>query len=183
MTQGELRVGPEDIARIIRRMADDLVAHVATPKDAVVVGIRTHGVTLARRLHRLLADERKWDLPLGILDTTIYRDDLSQLGQQPVVRETNIEFDVTDKVVILVDDVLYTGRTARCALDAIMDFGRPRRIVLAALVDRGLRELPIQPDVAGIAIQTTHDEIVEVHFTEGEGEDGVWVRKAPHAAT
>ena len=181
MTEPTLLLGTEEIERTIRRMVKEIAARIPSAEDTVLVGIRTHGVTLARRIHKLLALEYEWDLPLGILDTTLYRDDFSQLDQQPMVRETNIDFDVTDKIVILIDDVLYTGRTVRCALDAIMDFGRPRSILLVTLVDRGLRELPIQPDVVGVEVETTRDQIIEACFSESEGEDGIWVRKEPDA--
>jgi len=178
MTEPKLLLGGDEIDRTIKRMVEELHAKVVSPDDTVLVGIRTHGVTLARRMHKLLALEYEWDLPLGILDTTLYRDDILQRDEQPMVRETNIEFDVTDKDVVLIDDVLYTGRTVRCALDAIMDLGRPRCILLVTLVDRGLRELPIQPDVVGVEIETARDQIVEVHFTESEREDGVWVHSS-----
>lgn len=183
MTEPTLLLGLEEIDRTIRRMVKEIAQRIPNSEDAVLVGIRTHGVTLARRIHKLLALEYEWDLPLGILDTTLYRDDFSQLDQQPMVRETSINFDVTDKIVILIDDVLYTGRTVRCALDAIMDFGRPRSILLTALVDRGLRELPIQPDVVGVEVDTTPDQAVEVHFSESDGEDGVWIHKEPDTLT
>jgi len=178
MTEPKQLLGAEEIDRTIQRIVKDLAARIVSADDTALVGIRTHGVTLARRIHKMLALEYEWDLPLGVLDTTLYRDDILQRADQPLVRETNIEFDVTDKVVVLIDDVLYTGRTVRCALDAIMDLGRPRSILLVALVDRGMRELPIQADVVGVEIETTRDQIVEVHFAEKEGEDGVWVHTA-----
>ncbi|HUT24292.1 MAG TPA: bifunctional pyr operon transcriptional regulator/uracil phosphoribosyltransferase PyrR, partial [Sumerlaeia bacterium] len=163
----------------IGKMAEDLAALIASPDRAVLVGVLTHGVGLARRIQDRLAREHGWSVPLGSLDTTLYRDDFHQLDRQPAVRPTRIDFDVTDKIVILCDDVLCTGRTIRCALDEIMDFGRPRAIRLAALVDRGRRELPIQPDVVGIAAETTPEQRVEVRFREGAGdeEEGVWIHE------
>ncbi|RPJ40412.1 MAG: bifunctional pyr operon transcriptional regulator/uracil phosphoribosyltransferase PyrR, partial [Candidatus Latescibacterota bacterium] len=114
---------------------------------------------------------------LGILDITLYRDDLQDIGAQPVIRGTEIPFDVEEKVVVLVDDVLYTGRTIRAALDEIIDFGRPRRILLAVLIDRGHRELPIAPDFVGERVTTTKNQIVEVLVTEEDKEDGVVLRE------
>ena len=168
----------KDIHRIINRMVEDLAATVDSPDELALIGIRTHGATIAQRMHKFLALEYEWEVPLGIIDITLYRDDLDQLDPQPVVRPTRIDFDITNRVVVLIDDVLYTGRTVRCALAEIMDFGRPRAIRLAALVDRGLREIPIQPDIVGVAIETTPDQEVDVRLGEAGEEDGVWVLRS-----
>ncbi len=161
----------------IRQMTEAVVALVDSPESLAILGIRTHGVTLAQRMQALLESRHGWKVPLGILDITLYRDDLAQLAAQPIVRTTHLDFDVEDRLVVLVDDVLSTGRTVRCALDEIMDYGRPRAVRLAVLVDRGLRELPICPDITGLAVQTASDERIDVRFgSEGES-IGVWVLK------
>lgn len=164
-----------EMRRHIREMAEKAAEMVGSPKNLVLVGIRTHGVNVARRIRSVLKESKGWDVPLGILDITFYRDDLSRLDQQPIARPTQLEFDITGRVVLLVDDVLYTGRTVRCALDQIMDFGRPRAVRLAVLVDRGPRELPIQADIVGLSQETAPGQKVEVRFGENENEDGVWV--------
>lgn len=183
MTDPQLLFGPEEMDRSIRQIVSELHGRITDPKDTALIGIRTHGVTLAERICRLLAEECGWNLPLGILDVTLYRDDIHRREAQPIVRETRIDFDINNKVLILIDDVLYTGRTARCALDAIIDMGRPRCIVFVALVDRGLRELPIQADIVGIRVTTTPKQVLEVHFEEREGEDGIWVRTLPESSS
>lgn len=164
-----------DIQRIIKRMVEDLAETVQSPDELALIGIRTHGVTIAQRMHRFLALEYEWEVPLGIIDITLYRDDLDQLDPQPIVRPTRIDFDITNRIVVLIDDVLFTGRTVRCALSEIMDFGRPRAIRLATLVDRGLRELPIQPDITGVTIETSADQKIDVRLDEPGEEDGVWI--------
>ncbi|MBN1868093.1 bifunctional pyr operon transcriptional regulator/uracil phosphoribosyltransferase PyrR [Candidatus Sumerlaeota bacterium] len=179
MSESRLLLDAEGIEKTIRRIVEELASFVGKPDGVVVIGIRSHGVTLAERIHKMFALEYEWDLPLGILDTTMYRDDLAQLERQPPIRSTQLDFDVTDRLVVLVDDVISTGRTARCALDAIMDFGRPRAIRLVALVDRGLRELPIQPNITGIAVDTTHEQRVQVCLRESDSEDGVWLHPTP----
>jgi len=145
------------------------VALVETPEQLVLIGIRTHGATLAKRMQAIFAETHQWDVPLGTVDITLYRDDLELLDRQPIVRPTHLDFDVTDKVVALIDDVVYTGRTVRCALAEIMDFGRPLAIRFVALIDRGLRELPIQPDLVGISVSTTPEQTIEAQLDE-EGE-------------
>ena len=169
--------------RTINQMVAELQALVAEGDRPALIGIRTHGVTLAQRMQSIFRQRHGAELPLGILDITLYRDDLNMPGAaQPIVRPTEIDFDIADHTVFLIDDVLYTGRTIRCALDELMDFGRPRAVKLAVLVDRGRRELPIQPDVVGIAAETSRNEIVKVCFEEADKEDGVWVHtRAPLA--
>lgn len=147
----------------------------AAPRDAelALIGIRRRGEVLAQRLMPLLREAGARPAHFGVLDITLYRDDLSTIGPQAHLRGTEINFDVTDKWVVLVDDVLYTGRSVRAALDALVDIGRPRAIRLAVLVDRGWRELPIQPDFVGLVRETTQDQIVKVKVAEIDAKDEV----------
>jgi pyrimidine operon attenuation protein / uracil phosphoribosyltransferase len=141
--------------------------------DLVIVGIKNRGAYLADRIVRTIKKKAKIEIPLGALDITLYRDDLTTISAQPIVHSTDISFDLTDKKVVLVDDVLYTGRTIRAAMDELIDFGRPKNIQLAILVDRGHRELPIQADYIGKVVLTKKKEIVEVHISEVDGKDEV----------
>lgn len=141
--------------------------------DLVIIGIRNRGAYLAERIAQSINKKANIEVPIGILDITLYRDDLTTISAQPVVHSTEIPFDLTDKKVVLVDDVLYTGRTIRAAMDELVDFGRPKNIQLAVLIDRGHRELPIQADYAGKTVQTKKKEIVEVRITEVDGKDEV----------
>ncbi len=161
------------LAGTIERLADEIAE--AAPGDAplALVGIRRRGEHLARRMSRLLAARQGRAPRLGALDITLYRDDLTTIGPDAVVRGTEIDFDITDTWLVLVDDVLYTGRSVRAALDALTDLGRPRAIRLAVLVDRGWRELPIQPDFVGLRVETTRDQIVKVKMVEVDGVDEV----------
>ncbi len=144
----------------------------------VIVGIRCRGDILASRMVKEIKRATGADIPLGILDITLYRDDFTTVGPEPVVRETEIDFDINKKNVILVDDVLFTGRTIRAAMDALIDFGRPASIRLAVLIDRGKRELPIQPDYVAKKITVKSGEIVEVKLKELDGKEGVVVTKS-----
>jgi pyrimidine operon attenuation protein/uracil phosphoribosyltransferase len=153
------------INRAVIRVAHEVIEKNKGSKDVVLVGIRTRGVPLAKRLADEIEKIEGVRLPVGILDITLYRDDLSTLGYQPVVHETQIPFDINDKKIVLVDDVLFTGRTVRAALGAIMDIGRPKVIQLAVLVDRGHRELPIRADYVGKNVPTSRREIVSVQLT------------------
>jgi pyrimidine operon attenuation protein/uracil phosphoribosyltransferase len=165
-----------DIRSALNEMAQSLVARVSAPKSQwVLVGIHRRGVPLARRLAAALDERGVPALPVGSLDITFYRDDAGASPLDPVVQDTDLPFDVSAKTLILVDDVLFSGRTIRCALDELMDFGRPARVLLAVLVDRGHRELPIQADVVGLTIPTQRDERVDVHLSEMDGEDAVWL--------
>ncbi len=168
----------EEMRRAVHRMAHEIVEANKGVEGLALVGIHTRGIPLARRLAGLIRDFEGQEIPLGILDITLYRDDLSEIALRPKVRETKIPFDLTGKAVVLVDDVLYTGRTARAALDALMDLGRPRRIYLAVLVDRGHRELPIRADFVGKNVPTAKNEVVKVKVQEVDGEDRVelWAR-------
>jgi len=142
-----------------------------------LVGIRNRGVYLAERLAGCIRKIENKEVPVGILDITLYRDDLTLVASHPLVRKTEIDFDINDKILVLVDDVLYTGRTIRAALDALIDFGRPKSIQLAVLVDRGHRELPIRADYVGKNIPTAQNESVEVRLEEVDGKDEVVIRE------
>lgn len=163
------------MSRVLLRMAHEVVEALDGTKDVVLIGIRTRGVPLARRLAVEIERAHRLNLPVGLLDITLYRDDLSTVASSPVLKRTEIAFPVEEKVVVLCDDVLYTGRTVRAAMDAVLDFGRPRKILLAVLVDRGRRELPIEAQFIGKKVATSSSEIVSVTFRETDGEDEVWL--------
>jgi pyrimidine operon attenuation protein/uracil phosphoribosyltransferase len=165
------------VQRALSRMAHEILERNKGVEGLALVGIRTNGVYLARRLAAKLAEIEKADVPLGELDITLYRDDLSTRKGHPLLRKTEIPFDLTDRRVILVDDVLFTGRTIRAAMDGMMDLGRPRAIQLAVLIDRGHRELPIRADYVGKNIPTGYDERVKVFLREEGHEDGVCLIK------
>jgi pyrimidine operon attenuation protein/uracil phosphoribosyltransferase len=163
------------IARTLTRIAHEIVERNRGVDDLALVGVRTRGVHLARRLGRSLKEITGDDVPTGALDITLYRDDLMRhaVGPQPLVRRTEIPFSIDDRKILLVDDVLYTGRTTRAALDALIDFGRPRNIQLIVLVDRGHRELPIKADYVGKNLPTAPDESVQVLLQETDDRDEV----------
>ncbi len=167
------------LRRTVTRLAHEILERNRGAENLVIVGVRTRGVYLAQRIIHAIEKIEGKRLPLGILDITMYRDDFRQRLKQPVVQQTDIPFDIYDKDVILVDDVLYTGRTTRAALEALMSFGRPARIQLAVLVDRGHRELPIKPDYVGKNIPTSIGEEVQVKMQEIDGEDSVLLVEAP----
>ncbi len=167
----------EGIQRILRRMAHEIIENNEGTEQLVLIGIRTRGVPLARRLIAMIKEFEGTEVPLGILDITLYRDDLSTIGEQPVVHKTEIPFDITGKKVILIDDVIYTGRTVRSALDALVDFGRPDKIKLAVLIDRGHRELPIRTDFVGKKVSTSQNELITVFLEETDGEDKVFIEE------
>lgn len=176
--QAVVMMKAKDIELIISRFACEILERFPDRENLAVVGIQTGGAHLARRLVRALEALEKRDFALGILDITLYRDDLALEKNQPIVRKTDIPFQVNNKEIILIDDVLYTGRTVRAALDALVDFGRPKRIALAVLVDRGLREYPIRPDFIGKEIPTTTGDKIVVKLTEqGEPVDQVLLVK------
>src|SRR3954471_18439436 len=152
--------------RMLRRMADEIVELNDGTDDLIIVGIQRRGVQLAARIVASIRDREGADVPSGALDITLYRDDLQTVGPRPVVGPTNLPWAIDDKNVVIVDDVLYTGRTVRAALDELADFGRPKRIALAVLIDRGGRELPIQPDVVGKRVEVAEDERVDVMVAE-----------------
>lgn len=176
---GEQLLSADELKTNIAAMADALAAMAPDPAQAAIIGIRTRGALLAQRIHKILAVEREWMIPVGLLDITLYRDDLSQLASHPLVRKTQLDFDVTGKTILLVDDVLYTGRTIRSAIDEIIDFGRPRAIRLAVLVDRGGREYPIQPDYSALTVQTNPQQVIRVFLNEIDGEDKVMLAQRP----
>ena len=163
------------IERAITRIAHEIIEKNKGTRDLCVIGIRKGGAYLADRLAKKIGQIENQEIPLGILDITLYRDDLTAIAEQPVVHKTEIGFDIKDKKVILVDDVLFTGRTIRCALDELIDFGRPCSIQLAILIDRGHRELPIRADYVGKNVPTALLETIEVKLTELDGIDEVLV--------
>lgn len=165
------------IRRALYRLSHEITEKNKGVTDLVLVGIRTRGVPLAQRLAALIRENEHVDIPVGILDITFYRDDLSLISQQPVVHKTEIPIRLTGKKVVLVDDVLFTGRTVRAAMDALMDLGRPRLIQLAVLVDRGHRELPIRADYIGKNAPTSQRETVCVKLKETDGEDRVVIEE------
>jgi pyrimidine operon attenuation protein/uracil phosphoribosyltransferase len=171
------------MARALARIAHEILERNSAPgelAELALVGIRTRGVPLARRLAKSIQEISGQDVHCGVLDITLYRDDLSgntnTVGPQPVIRKTEINFDIDGKLILLVDDVLYTGRTIRAALDALIDFGRPRAIQLVVLIDRGHRELPIKADYVGKNIPTAPTQQVQVHLAEIDGRDEVEVQ-------
>ena len=159
--------------RAIVRISHEIIERNKGVEDVVLVGIRTRGVPIAERLAAALKNIENVELPVGMLDITLYRDDLSTLAYNPIVHGTEIDLDLNGKTIVLVDDVLYTGRTIRAALDAVIDMGRPKAIQLAVMIDRGHRELPIRADFAGKNVPTSHKESVEVHLEELDGVDEV----------
>jgi len=163
----------DTIKRSLMRIAHEILERNRGTGDLCLIGIRNRGAYLARRLADCIAGIEGENIPVGILDITLYRDDLTLIAAQPVVHKTEIDFDITDKNIVLVDDVLYTGRTVRAALDALIDFGRPKSIQLAVLIDRGHRELPIRADYVGKNIPTALNETVEVRLDEVDGVDEV----------
>jgi pyrimidine operon attenuation protein/uracil phosphoribosyltransferase len=168
-------VTPEDLRRIITRLAHEILEKNRGVKDLAIIGIHTRGAHIAQRLAKKIKTIEKEEVPTGFLDATLYRDDFRTRLKQPDVQVTNIPFQIDEKNVILIDDVLYTGRTIRAALDALMDFGRPNRINLAVLVDRGHRELPIKADFVGKNIPTSLGEEVRVKLKEVDDEDCIYL--------
>jgi len=166
----------DDIRRAVTRIAHEILEKNGGVNGLAVIGIQTRGAFLARRVADAIARIEDHDIPVGILDITLYRDDLQTVAEQPVVNESDIPFDVQGKTIVLVDDVLYTGRTVRAALDEIIDFGRPRSVQLAVLVDRGHRELPIRADYVGKNVPTSSSELISVKMSEKDGSDEVLIK-------
>lgn len=162
-----------EIERTLVRLAHEIVERNNGAEGLALVGILRRGLPLAQRLAALIARIESRPVPVGVLDITLYRDDLTPVGQKPLVKPTQIPFDINGLNVVLVDDVLYTGRTVRAALDALFDHGRPRRVQLCALIDRGHRELPVEATFVGKYVQTTAREIIEVKLTEVDGSERV----------
>ena len=177
---GELKLkknvlSAQQMSRILRRMAGEILEHNGGVEGLMLVGIRTRGVPLAEALAAEIERSEGQKVPIGVLDITLYRDDLSVIAPQPVVKETRLPGPVEGQTLVLCDDVLYTGRTIRAALDALTDYGRPNAVQLAVLIDRGHRELPIQADFVGRKIASDRDELVEVRFVATDGEDKVMI--------
>ena len=165
-----------DVGRMIEHLAGSVAAAFAADRPLNVVGVRTRGETIAERLTQLLRRRGFTQIGRGVLDITLYRDDLSEIGPRPMVRPTDLTIDINGVPLLLVDDVIFSGRSARAALDAISDFGRPAMIRFAVLVDRGGRELPIQPDFVGFHLtDVPPDHRVNVKLRETDGVDGIWV--------
>jgi pyrimidine operon attenuation protein/uracil phosphoribosyltransferase len=161
------------LARTLSRIASEIVERHPDQKKTVLVGVRSRGVPMAHRLAQLIGELAGSEPPVGALDITLYRDDLTMVGAQPILRATEIPVPIDARTVIVVDDVLFTGRSVRGALDELIDFGRPARIELAVLIDRGHRELPIRADYVGRGVTTARDDVVQVMLEEVDGEDGV----------
>ncbi|HEX5714473.1 MAG TPA: bifunctional pyr operon transcriptional regulator/uracil phosphoribosyltransferase PyrR [Solirubrobacterales bacterium] len=174
----------DDLERTLRRIAHEIVEKNPESGDLALVGIHTRGAFLARRLHTFLSELTDAELPIGDLDISFYRDDVGAKAPetQPVVHSSHIDFDLAERTVVLVDDVLYTGRTVRAAIEALFDYGRPRRVQLAVLCDRGHRELPIRPDYVGKNLPTAREERVNVSLEESDGADRVTI-SAPAEVT
>jgi len=172
-------VDADGLRRIITRIAHEIVERNKGVEDLVLVGIRRRGVPLAERIAAKIAEFEGRTPVLGSLDITLYRDDLSTVSHQPVVGPTDIPVDINGRVVVLVDDVLYTGRTIRAAMDALIDFGRPRSIQLAVVIDRGHRELPIRADFVGKNVPTSRREVIGVKLKDLDGADSVVIKEAP----
>jgi len=168
------------MGRTLARIAHEILERNRGVDELALVGIRTRGVPLARRLARAIFEINRHDVPTGALDITLYRDDLMRhaVGPQPLIRKTEIPFSIDDKRILLVDDVLYTGRTIRAALDALIDFGRPKAIQLIVMVDRGHRELPIKADYVGKNLPTSLSQSVQVHLQEIDGRDEVEIQES-----
>ena len=162
-----------DVDRVLVRLAHQIVEKNHGTEGLCLIGIKTRGIPLARRLAKNIADIEGSEIPVGELDIAMYRDDLSKVSTDPIVSDTNVPFSVVDKTVVLVDDVIFTGRTARAAMDAVMELGRPARIQLCALIDRGHLELPIKATYVGKNIPSSLSEVIAVRLSEQDGETGV----------
>ena len=167
------------MARTLSRIAHEILERHPDPRSLALVGVRSRGVPLARRLARLLREAGGTEPAVGALDISLYRDDFTSLAAQPITKGTDILFSIDGRTVVLVDDVLYTGRTVRAALDQLIDFGRPARIELGVLVDRGHRELPIRADYVGRTVATAREEAVQVLVREEDGKDEVLLHRKP----
>ena len=163
--------------RALTRIAHEIVENAGDPEQLALVGIHSRGAVLAARLRELLAELHGIDIPLGDLDIAFYRDDVTLRGGAPVVHATHLDFDIDGRTIVVVDDVLFTGRTVRAAIEALFDYGRPKRVQLAVLADRGHRELPFRPDYVGKNLPTARSERVYVRVTELDGEDSVTIEE------
>ncbi len=177
LTDKTVLMDSEGIRRALTRISHEIVEKNKGVENLIIVGIRTRGVPIAERIADCIARIEGTRPPVGVLDITLYRDDLSTLSYQPIVHPTELPVDITGKTVVLVDDVLYTGRTIRAALDALIDMGRPRTIQLAVLIDRGHRELPIRADFVGKNVPTSSHEVVSVQLNATDGAEKVVIRE------
>ena len=177
--EGKLLISAAEMDLALSRIAAEIIEKLSPQGEFAFIGIRRRGVFLADRLCKKVEAILARPVRNGILDITLYRDDLTTIDTRPMLRGTAIDFDITDLSLVLVDDVLYTGRTVRAALDGLVDLGRPKRVQLAVLIDRGHRELPIQADYVGKYVQTAADEIVEVRLLDEDGEERVVLVKRP----
>lgn len=178
----EIILDEKKMKRAITRLTHEILEHNTDPKSLAIIGIVTRGAHLAKRIAALIKELEDIEVPVGLMDISLYRDDVHSKLDQPIVQATEILFELGDRNVILVDDVLYTGRTIRAALSQIVDFGRPSTVQLAELVDRGHRELPIKADFVGVNIPTARDDRVVVEVKEKDGRDLVYVEKGGKAA-
>lgn len=167
------------IKRTLHRMTTEIIERNRNLKNLVIIGIRTRGIYIGKRISRLIKELENIEIPVGVLDITLYRDDFSELEAQHMVKETEINFSVTKKDVLLVDDVLFTGRTIRAAMDSLIDLGRPKTIQLLVLIDRGHRELPIRADYVGKLLPTSKRELVQVRLDEIDSSDEVLITEPP----
>jgi len=179
MSPNRTLLSETEISLALRRMTLQIMELVRDPQSLCLCGVQTRGVPLANRLATQTSEEGFPTPPVGILDINLYRDDLEAVGATPILHGTNVPFSLENRVVVLVDDVLFTGRTIRAALDALVDLGRPRRVFLAVLVDRGHRELPIHPDVVGLTLPTQREDQVILHLSETDGEDSLHLITTP----
>ena len=177
MSAEKLVLDSPSIERTLTRIAHEILEKNPGVEKLALIGIQTRGVVLAQRLCKAIRQISGREVPMGILDINLYRDDLTKVAEQPIIRKTEINFDLKDLTIVLIDDVLYTGRTIRSALDALVDFGRPKKIELAVLIDRGHRELPIRADFVGKNIPTHEDEFVLVKLTETDQKEEVTVKQ------
>ena len=182
MTTEKVVLGGDDLRRALVRIAHEIVERQSRPELLALVGIHRRGAILASRLRDLLSELLDLDVPLGDVDISFYRDDLSRRADAPVVNASHVDFDVDGRTIVVVDDVLYTGRTVRAAIEAIFDYGRPARVQLAVLADRGHRELPIRPDYVGKNLPTSRHERVNVRVVELDGTDAVTISTLEVAA-
>jgi pyrimidine operon attenuation protein/uracil phosphoribosyltransferase len=176
---GSCQLDAQQMDATLRQLARGILDNLGADANLVLLGIRSRGLPLAERMGLMLEELKGQTVPVGALDITLYRDDLTEKAGTPIVRPTEIPFSLKERVVLLVDDVIYTGRTVRAALDALLDHGRPRCVRLAVLVDRSGRELPIQPDFTGLKVAVKTTQRIAVHVKERDGDDGVFLEELP----
>jgi len=177
MSDSKVVLDGEDIRRVLTRVAHEIVENGGEPEQLALVGIHTRGAVLAARLRELLSELHAIEVPLGDIDIAFYRDDVTLRSGSPIVHSTHLDFDIDGRTIVIVDDVLFTGRTVRAAIEALFDYGRPKRVQLAVLADRGHRELPFRPDYVGKNLPTARSERVYVRVTELDGEDSVTIEE------